>query len=143
MHWRKENSYKKGDKQCLKYCRPVLLTPICGKILEENFFGKKFFSKIKLVATNKSGFKTVDSCINQILSITHDIWKSFDEGYAVRGVFLDISKAFDKIQHEGIIFKFKQNGISRNLLELLADFLKDRMQRVAYNLPDITSSYKR
>ena len=38
-----------------------------------------------------------DSCINQLLAITHKIYKSFDEGFEFRGVFLDISKAFDKV----------------------------------------------
>ena len=46
-----------------------------------------------LISTNQSGFKPGDSCINQLLSITHGIYASFDEGYEVRGVFLDISKA--------------------------------------------------
>ena len=45
-------------------------------------------------------------------------------------VFLDISKAFDKVRHEGLIFKLKQNGISGNLLNLLCDFLRNRKQRV-------------
>ena len=57
----------------------------------------EFFIKNKLIATNQSGCKLGDSCINQLLSITHDIYKSFDEGYEVRGVFLDLSKAFDKV----------------------------------------------
>ena len=67
------------------------------------------------------------------ISITHDICKWFDEGYEIRGVFLDILKAFDKVWPEGIIFKWKQNYISRNLLELLVDYLKDRKQRVVLN----------
>ena len=49
------------------------------------------------------------------------------------GVFLDISKAFDKVWHEGIIFKLKKNGISGKLLSVLSDFLKDRKQRVILN----------
>ena len=49
------------------------------------------------------------------------------------GVFLDISKAFDKVWHEGLIFKLKQNGISGNLLNLLCDFLRNRKQRVLLN----------
>ena len=51
---------------------------------------------------------------------------SFDDGFEVRGVFLDISKAFDKVWHKGIIFKLKRNGISGKLLNVLSDFLKDR-----------------
>ena len=71
----------------------------------------QFFTKNKLNLTNQSGFKPWDSSINKLLSITHDIYKSFDEGYEVRGVFLDILKAFDNAWHDPIIFKIKQNGI--------------------------------
>ena len=55
---------------------------------------------------------------------------SFDNGFQVKDVFLDISKAFNKVWEEGIIFKLKQNGISGKLLSVLFNFLKDRKQRV-------------
>ena len=61
------------------------------------------------------------------------IYKSFDESHEVRGVFLDISKAFDKVWHDGIIFKLTQNGISGNLIKLLRDFLSERRKRVFTN----------
>ena len=54
-------------------------------------------------------------------------------GLEVRSVFLGISKAFDKLWHDGIIYKLTQNGISENLLNLLEDFLKERKQRVVLN----------
>ena len=54
-------------------------------------------------------------------------------GLEVRSVFLDISKAFDKLWHDGIIYKPTQNGISGNLLNLLEDFLKERKKRVVLN----------
>ena len=56
-----------------------------------------------LLSPNQSGFRTGDSCINQLLSITYDIYHSFDEGFETRAIFLDISKAFDKVWHEGLI----------------------------------------
>ena len=93
----------------------------------------KFFTSNNLISPNQSGFKPGDSCINQLLSITHEIYKSFDDGLEVRGVFLDISKAFDKVWHEGLIFKLKQNGISGDLLQILSDFLSNRKQRVVLN----------
>ena len=86
-----------------------------------------------LISQNQSGFKPGDSCINQLLSITHEIYKSFDDGWEVRGVFLDISKAFDKVWHQGVLFKLKQNGISGNLLKLMEDFPANRYQRVVLN----------
>ena len=51
----------------------------------------------------------------------------------VRAVFLDISKAFDKVWHEGLIFKLKQNGISGNLLKFFVSYLQNRKQRVILN----------
>ena len=73
-----------------------------------------YFSVNKLISKNQSGFQPGDSCINQILSITHEIVSSFDNGLEVRSVFLDISKEFDKVWYEGLIFKLKQNGFLVN-----------------------------
>ena len=92
-----------------------------------------FFLDKGLISANQSGFKPGDSCINQLLSITHNIYKSFDDGYEVRGVFLDISKAFDKVWHDGLIFKLQENGISGNLINVLKHFLTNRKQRVVLN----------
>ena len=64
-----------------------------------------FFLTNNFLAPNQSGFKPGDSCINQLLSITHEIYSSFDDGFEVRSVSLDISKAFDEVWQEGIIFK--------------------------------------
>ena len=68
------------------------------------------FIENKLISSNLSSFKPGDSCINQLLYITHETYESFDVGLEVRSVFLDISKAFDKVRHDGIIFKLTQNG---------------------------------
>ena len=92
-----------------------------------------FFLDKDLISANESGFKPRDSCINQLLSITHNIYKSFDDGYEVRGVFLDNSKAFDKTWHNGPIFKSQENGISGNLLNVLKQFSTNRKQRVVLN----------
>ena len=70
---------------------------------------------------------------HELISITHEICKSFDDGYEVRGVFLDISKAFDKVWHQGLHYKLRQNGISGELLNILTDFLDNRTQRVILN----------
>ena len=93
----------------------------------------RFLIENNLISLKKSGFEPGNSCINQLLSITHKIYKSFDDGFEVRGVFLGNSKAFDKVWHKGITFKRKQNEISTKLLNVLFDFLKDRKQRIILN----------
>ena len=91
--------------------------------------------KENLLNPNQSGFRPSDSCINQLLAITHEIFKAFDcnPPLEVRLVFLDISKAFDKVWHEGLIYKIKSMGISGELLNVLENYLTDRCQRVVLN----------
>ena len=93
----------------------------------------QFFIRNDLISWNQSGFKPDDSCINQLLAIIHEIYKSFDACLDRRAMFLDISKAFDRVWHLGL-YKLKQNGISGNLLETLTDFLKDQKRRVVMNM---------
>ena len=90
---------KKGDKQIVKNYHPVSLLPICDKFFERLLCKEMFglFLGKGLISANQLGFTPGDSCINQLLSIAHDIYKSFDDYYEVRGAFLDISKAFDKV----------------------------------------------
>ena len=68
-------------------------------MFEKLIFNKIFerFVEKDLISSNQSGFKPGDSCINQLLSITHDIYNYFDGCYELRGVFLDISQVFDKV----------------------------------------------
>ena len=93
----------------------------------------EFFTANNLISKNQLDFRPGDSCINQLLSITHEIYQSFDDNLEVRAVFLDISKAFDKVWHKGLIFKLKQNGISDNILNIITDFLSSRKQQVVLN----------
>ena len=97
---------KKSEKQILKNYRPVSLLPICGKVFERLIYNSLFeyFIENDLISPNQSGFKPGDPWTNQLVSITHEIYQSFDDGFEVRGVFLDISKAFDKVWDNGLIY---------------------------------------
>ena len=132
---RKKAMSTKNMIKIIKNYRPILLIPVCGKIFEELIFNEmfKFFFENDLITPNQLGFKPGGPCINQLLPITYDIYKTFDCGYEVRGVFLDISSAFDKVWQDGIIFKLQQHGISGELHKLLHDFLVNRKQRVLLN----------
>ena len=79
--------HKRNDKQNVKNYRPVSLLLILTFYILWNV----------LISSNQSGFKQGDSYINQLLSITHDIYQFLDQGYEVRGVVLDSSNAFDKV----------------------------------------------
>ena len=94
-----------------------------------------YFESNNLLSSCQSGFRKNDSCISQLLAITHEIYKNFDNCPPVetRSIFLDISKAFDKVWHEGLLFKLKCYGIKGSLLTLIKSFLSDRLQRVVLN----------
>ena len=118
--------------------RPVSLVPVFGKIFEKLLIFNEIYSFLdreKLLNTNQSGFRPFDSCVNQLLTITHEIFSSFDcnPSLEVRSIFLDISKAFDKVWHEGLLYKLKSFGISENLLNLIKHYLTNRSQRVLLN----------
>ena len=91
------------------------------------------FIENDLISQNKSDFEPVDTCTNQLLSITLEISKSFDDGWEVGGVFLDISKTFDKVWHEGLLLKLRLKRISGNLLKFMEDFLAIRCHRIVLN----------
>ena len=117
--------------------RPVSFLPVIGKLFEKLIFNEifSFLGREKLLNTNHSGFRPFDSCLNQLLTINHEIFSSFDcnPSLEVRSIFLDISKAFGKVWHEGLLYKLKSFGISGNLLNLIKHYLTDRSQRVLLN----------
>ena len=138
--WKKANVipvHKKDSKQDVKNYRPISLLPICGKILEKVIFDDLYnhiFSN-NLITERQSGFRKNDSTIKQLISITHDIHTAFDYNPPknVRAVFLDISKAFDKVWHSGLLYKLKRNGVNGKILSIIESFLSNRMQRVTIN----------
>ena len=139
-NWKKSNVvpiHKKGDKQLLQNYRPVSLFTICSKIFDKIIFNLvlEFFEENSIFCPHQSGFRSSDSCQSQLLSIVHDIYSNFNQipTLEVKANFLDISKAFNKVWHEGLIFELEHIGISGNLLSLLKSFLNKRFQRVVLN----------
>ena len=127
--WKKANvvpAFKKDDKQCIKNYCTVSPLPVCGKVFEWLLYMFSFFSENDLISPKYSGFRPCDSCTNQLLSIAHETLSAFDYGNEVRGVFLDISKGFDRVWHEGLLFRLQQNGISGELIAVENRVLNDQ-----------------
>ena len=133
-NWKKSNVvpiHTKGDKQL------VSLLPVCSNIFERIVFNPmlEFLEENNLLCQHQSGFHSSNSSQSQLLSIVHDIYASFDQipTLEVRANFRDISKAFDKVWHEALLFKLEHIEISGNLISLLKSFLNNRLQRVVLN----------
>ena len=126
--------HKKGDKQVVNNCRPVSLLPICSKILEKIVLDSmmRFLNENKFLSNAQSGFRPPDSCECQVLLIVHDIYKSFDcnPPWEVRQIFLDISKAFDRVCHDRLLYKIKSFGVFHTPLKLIEHFLSNRYRNL-------------
>ena len=136
--WKKANVqpiYKKVNRQIKSNYKPISLLSICGKFLEKIVFDQVYQYLItnNLLSKFQSGFRPRDSCIFQLISITSSIYEAFENFDETRALFLDISKAFDKVWHDGLIFKLKANGISGSLLKFFTNYLSNRKQRVVLN----------
>ena len=125
--------HKKDHKNLLKNYRPISLLPIFGKILEKLIYNSLYTHIVScgLLNPNQSGFRPGDSTINQLLSITNYLFQAFDcnPPHDVRSVFLDLSKGFDQVWHDGLIDKLQLYGVSGPLLSLIKRFLANRKQK--------------
>ena len=95
----------------------------------------KFLNKNNLLTPKQSGCRPGVSTINQLLSSTNEIHRALDEYLSKEScaICLDISKRFDKVWHEGLIFKLKSTGVLGKLLDLMESFLSERFQRIVLN----------
>ena len=106
---------------------------IFEKLIFNSLF--KYLENNNLLNSHHSRFRPGDSCVHQLLSITYDIYKSLDANpsFEVRGIFLDMSKAFERIWHEGLLFKLKRLGLSGKYYGLINSFHRNRHQKVVLN----------
>ena len=124
--------YKKGDRDVCGNYRPVSLLSCIGKIMEK-CVQKHVFSYLKfntLLTPCQSGFIPGDSTVFQLLVMYDDFCKAIDHKVMTQSVFFDISKAFDKVWHRGLVYKLYCIGIRGSLLHWFTDYLKDRKQAV-------------
>ena len=129
--------HKKDSRNLIKNYRPISLLPIFSKVFERLTYNSlyNFFIQNKHFTECRPAFMSRNSCGTQLLSITHETYKSFDYNPLVdiTGVFLDILKAFDKVCHDDLIFKLQTYGIDSKLLKLIKSYLTDWQQRVLLN----------
>ena len=133
--WKKANVspiFKSNDKQKHTNYRPISLLSNIGKILERLVFMRlyEYCMNNGLLTWRNSAYKAYDSTTNQLIYLTHKIYEALDKGQDVCLVSLDASAAFDRVWHEGLIHKLKQNGIKGMMLPWLIDYLSNRAQRV-------------
>jgi hypothetical protein len=136
--WKQANVmplFKKGKHSDINNYRPVSLLSSISKVFEKVVFKYMFnFFRTNLrITIHQSGFLPGDSTINQLVYLYNCFAEALDKKKDIHVVFCDISKAFDRVWHEGLLYKLQRNGIDGSLLAWCKNYLKNRKQRVLIN----------
>ena len=107
----------------LKTYKPISLLPALDKIFEKIIYNTmcEYLSGNAILTLLQSCFRKGDSCVYQLLAVVHNIYKNLDNKPSLdtRGVFLNMSTAFVKVWHKGLLFKPKTYGIDGKLPALI------------------------
>ena len=125
--------------------RPISLLSCVGKLQECIIFKHilNFFLTDNLIYRHQQGFLPGHSTVYQHIDLYNQIVQSIDAKQYTRMVFCDVSKAFDRVWHKGLLSKLQKNGITGKLLNWISIYLSERKQRVFYWLINVVpESYK-
>jgi len=124
--------HKKGTTDELKNYRPISLLTCLSKILEKIIYKRLyvFLENHKILTEDQYGFRQKLSTYSAINPLINSTLKAFEEKKFVGGLFCDIHKAFDCVNHKILLAKLEMYGISGSSKKLIQSYLKDRFQRV-------------
>ena len=124
--------HKKDNQSICSNYRPISLLSCIGKVLEKCIQKRllQFLKENNKINSCQSGFIPKDSTIYQLLSIYDDFCRSLDDKVSTEAIFFDISKAFDRVWHRGLLHKLNSTGIQGPLLNWFSDYLQNRTQAV-------------
>ena len=127
--------YKKDNAELYSNYRPVSILPCFSKILERIIFNRclSFIEKYEILNDCQFGFRTGYSTEMAITDLVDKVYKAVDQNETTLGIYLDLSKAFDTINHDVLLYKLEHYGFRGISLEWFKSYLSDRTQYVYYN----------
>ena len=136
--WRSANVtpvFKSGNKKLVSNYRPISLTSTVSKIMESLIRSslRSHFLNNNLINSSQQGFLERKSCLTNLLHCMEEVTSILDEGHSADILYLDFSKAFDKVQHQRLINKLQSLGIGGSILAWIKAWLSGRKQRVVLN----------
>lgn len=127
--------FKKGDKEQMTNYRPIALLSTISKIVEKAFNKRlrAFLSERQLFCPHQYGFRRDHSTIDAVSQLVGDVCLGFDRNLPTVAVMLDVSKAFDALDHQILLYKLEYIGVRGLGLSWVRDYLRNRAQRVTIN----------
>nr|CAI5828045.1 unnamed protein product [Callosobruchus analis] len=135
-------THKKGDIQCVENYRPIVMPSAFSKTFEYAFLHRLsgYIQKNNVISQNQHGFRENKSTDTAIHSFYGPLVKHMENGECPVGIFCDLTKAFDCVNHMILLDKLSNYGIRGNALKWISSFLEDRRQFVSVN--GVSSEYK-
>ncbi|CAH2245090.1 jg15928 [Pararge aegeria aegeria] len=127
--------FKSGSTSDPTNFRPVSVLPTFSKIFEKLILNQLLyhFHKYNLLHIKQFGFTRGRSTIDAGVELIQNIFEAWEESRDALGVFCDLYKAFDCVQHETLVRKLHHYGIQGVALDLMSNYLRDRIQKVDVN----------
>lgn len=134
-HARVSVLYKSGDRNIFSNYRPISILPVISKGLEKIIYQRvmSFCEKYSILSPHQFGFRRGMSTELALLTQKELILNSFEKKLLTLGVFIDYSKAFDRINHEVLYAKLRHYGFRGTPLDFLKSYLSQRKQSVVIN----------
>lgn len=127
--------FKSKDKLDMKNYRPISVLPIISKIFEKVFYRKLYdhFQQNQLLTQSQFGFRTGAGTEHALLKFVDDVLEYFDENKFTVATFMDLSKAFDCVNHDMLIKKLKHYGVPTSAINWIQSYLSNREHFVVWN----------
>ena len=127
--------FKKGDVSLLSNYRPISLLPTISKIFERILYNQlcEYFNSNNLLAEQQYGFRTNHSTEYAAVRLVDTISKEMESGSTPTALYIDLSKAFDTLSFDILLYKLNYYGVKSNAFKLLKNYLTNRKQYVVFN----------